>query len=131
MHFAIKYKGHFDKIPDLSWLLFGAPCKRASFSQKKVKALTTILLGYQNLIKDGYFMEDVIKAFVSKKPITSIEISNLEPKIVNQLLKDLEKFFFISRGYCDPDLWEYNFFVSRYKNLPKIISYYSKNNFDI
>lgn len=126
---AIKYKGQFDKVPDLSWVLFGTHCKRADFSQVNVRELTTILLGYQNLVEDGYFMEDVIKAFISKKPVTSIEISNLKPKIVNQLLEDLEKFFFVSRGYCDPDLWKYNFFVSRYKTLPNIISFYSKNNF--
>ena len=130
MHLAIKYKGQFDKVPDLSWVLFGTPFKRVndSSSQEKIKELKTILAGYRHLIIDGYFMRDVLKAFTSKKPVTSIEVSNLEPKVVNQLQKDLKKFFYVDQGYSNPDLLEYNFFVSRYKNLPNIISFYSKNN---
>ena len=47
MRCAVKCKGQFDKIPDLSWVLFGTPCKRAHFSQEKVNELTTILARFK------------------------------------------------------------------------------------
>jgi hypothetical protein len=113
------------------WVLFGTPCRRADISKEKEEDLATFLLDYEDLIIDGYFKEDVEKAFDSKKPVTSIEVSKVKPKIVDQLVSKLKKFFFVDCGYSDADLWEFEFFVSRYENLPRILSFYSKKNFGV
>ena len=125
---AKKYNGQFDKIPDLSWVLFHTQCKRAYCPEEKEDELKAILASYEDLIADGCFSEDVLGAFISKKPVTSILVSRVEPKIVHQLIDELQEYFFLDYGYCDVDLWKYEIFVSRYKNLPRILSIYSKNN---
>ena len=57
---------------------------------------------------------------MSKKPITSIDFTSKEPLQVRAFVEKLEKFFTISQGYRDHEI-----FVSHYKNLLDIITYYS------
>jgi hypothetical protein len=57
---AIKCKGQFEKIPDVSWILFGIPYKIENPLEEEVEELETILEEYQHLMEDGCFTEDVL-----------------------------------------------------------------------
>jgi len=131
MYYAKRYNGQFDKFPDLSYILFGTPFRKIAVrpSKKRIRELKTILSKYEDLFTDGYATEDIIKAFTSRKPVTSIELTNKEPHVVKAFIGELEEFFFVRQGYSDPDLLEYTFsgdlFVSRFKNLIDVITFYS------
>lgn len=134
MYYAKRYNGQFDKFPDLSCILFGTPFKKIIVrpSKKRIRELKTILSKYEDLFTDGYAIEHIIKAFTSKKPVTSIELTNKEPHVVKAFIGKLEQFFSIAQSYSDPDLLEYVFsgiiFVSHFKNLLDIITYYSNKH---
>jgi len=131
MYYVKRYNGQFDKFPDLSCVLFGTPFKKIAVrpSKKRIRELKTILSKYEDLFTDGYAIEHIIKAFTSKKPVTSMELTNKEPRVVKAFVGGLEQFFSISQSYSDPDLLEYVFsgivFVSHFKNLLDVITYYS------
>lgn len=133
-YYAKRYNGQFDRFPDLSCVLFGTPFKKieVSPSKKRIKELKTILSKYKDLFTDGYAIGHIIKAFTSKKPVTSIELTNKEPRVIKTFIGKLEQFFSISQSYSDPDLLEYVFsgiiFVSHFKNLLEVITYYSNKH---
>jgi len=131
MYYAKKYNGQFDRVPGLSWVLFGTPFKKVedNCSQERIKELEVILGNYQDIFDDGGTIDQVLKAFTSEKPVTSIELTGIEPNKVKNFIKELEEFFFVGQGYSEPDLIDYTFsgdiFVSRFKNLIDVITYYS------
>lgn len=131
IRYAIKYKGQFDKVPDLSYVLFGTPFKKICPSRKQVSRLKAILNGFRDVFDDGYARRDILRAFRSRKLVTSIELANIDSEVLKRFKKELDKFFFVSQGYSELDFLECAFsgdiFVSHYKNLINEITYYSKD----
>ena len=108
---------------DYKWILFNTPFKKIYPSRERVKKLEKILNYYwdhQDIFIDAYVIEDVLEAFTSKKPITSIDFTDKKPLQVKTFTEKLKKFFTISQEYYDHEI-----FVSHYKNLLDIITYYS------
>lgn len=132
---AKKYKGQFEKVPDLSWVLFGTPFKKEYPSQELIKELETVLDYYrdkQDIFIDFYSVRDILEALKSEKPVTSLELTSKKPQVVKTFIEILKEFFTVSQDCSDPELREYGFtgeiFVSHYKNLLDIIRYYSDKN---
>lgn len=133
-YYAKKYNGQFDRFSDLSRVLSGKPLKDVAkyCSQDRIKELERVLGNYLDIFDDGGTIDQVLRAFKSEKPVTSIGLVSVSPSIVKKLIEELEEFFFVGQGYSDPDLLEYAFsgdlFVSRFKNLLDILVYYSNKH---
>lgn len=126
---AKKYKGQFEKVPDLSWILFGTPFKKISPSQERIKELKTILVRYrdnQGLFTDGYAVRDILEAFKSEELVTSIQLTNKEAQVVIAFIEDLKDFFKITRSASH--LHQKIIFVSHYRNLLDTITRYSNDH---
>ena len=134
MYYARKYNGQFDRFSDLSHVLSGKPLEDIAkyCSPERIKELEKVLGNYLDIFDDGGTIDQVLRAFKSEKPVTSIELVSVNPNIVKKLIIELEEFFFVGQGYSDPDLLEYTFsgdlFVSRFKNLLDILVYYSNKH---
>ena len=130
MYNAKKYKGQFEKVPDLSWILFGTPFKKIFPSQERIKELETILnyyWDYHDIFDDGNAIRDILEAFKSEKPVTSLELTSKEPQVVKTFIDKLKEFFLVSQSHSDLGFIG-EVFVSHYKNLLDVIRF---NNYII
>lgn len=131
LYYAKRYNGQFDRFSDLSHVLSGKPLRDIAkyYSQDRIKELEKVLGNYLDIFDDGGTIDQVLRAFKSEKPVTSIGLVSVSPNVVKKLIEQLEEFFFVGQGYSDPDLLEYAFsgdlFVSRFKNLLDILVFYS------
>ncbi len=115
---AKKYRGQFEKMPDLSWILFDTPFKIIYPSQDQIKELETIVNYYwdcQDIFTDGFAVRDILEAFKSEKLITSLELTHKKPQVVKTFIESLKKFFTISQ--TSSLLYQKIIFVSHYENL--------------
>jgi len=122
---AKKYKGQFEKVTDLLWILFDTPFKKICPPQERVKELETFVdyWDYQDIFTDGFAVRDILEAFKSEKPITSLELRRKKPQAVKTFLEGLKKFFTI--GKTSSLLYQKIIFVSHCENLLHTIIYHS------
>lgn len=78
------------------------------------------------------YAKDSLQVIDVGDTVTSIELTDVEPNKVKKLIKELERFFFVAQVCSEPDLIDYtisgDIFVSRFKNLLDVITYYSNKH---
>ena len=128
---AKKYNGQFDRVPDLSRFLFGTPFKEIAVppSRKRIRGLKKVLSNYHMLSRD-FEVKEIMGAFKSKKPVTSVELYNIRASVIEKFIEELSEFFFVGQVYFDPESPRTKFsgdvFVSRSKELLDLMVYHAK-----
>lgn len=136
MYHANKHSGRLDKFTDLSHIFSGKPLKDIAkyCSPERIKELENILTSYRPDIISGYWVvEEIIRAYKSEKPVTSIELYDKKIKIISRLIEELKEFFMVGQVSFDPDPPKSTFsgdiYLSRFKNpFDVIMDYASKGN---
>lgn len=87
-----------------------------------------VLDNYRDIFSEGEIKEQIIGAFKSEKPVTSIELYDVKTNILERFIEELEEFFFVGQVYFDPESPQSMFsgvaFVSRFKDLLDVMVYY-------
>lgn len=117
---AKKSNGQFDKFADLSNVLYGKSLKTLAKSclPERSRQLEAILDNYHPEIISGYWVvEEIIEAFTSKKPVTSIDLSTgVKTNVLKKFIKEITEFFSVGL-VPEPSELKFNgeVFVSHFK----------------
>ena len=126
-----KYNGQFDRFADLSSVLSGKPLKDlAKFcAPERIKQLEVVLDNYRPEIISGYWViEEIMGAFTSNKPVTSIDLAaGVKADVVKKFIEQLSEFFSVD-FFPEPSGSKFtgDVFVSRFKNSFRVMMDYVK-----
>lgn len=126
-----KYNGQFDKFADLSDVLSGRPLKDlAKFcSPERIRQLEVVLDNYRPEIISGYWVvEEIMGAFTSNKPVTSIDLAvGVKTEVLKKFIEELSEFFSVD-SVPEPSGSKFtgDVFVSRFKNSFRVMMDYAK-----
>ena len=96
--------------------------------EERLKQLKEVLEGYSELLtKEGEIKDQMINAFIFKKPLTSIELFNEDSKVVHKFMEELESFFLVAHALYEDGLG-LEIFVSRNKDFLDTMKYHVSKN---
>ena len=136
-YYSYKWDSKLDNLKDLSQILSGGNLKSLSeyCSQTRVDALAQLIDSYSHLYSDGGTKDQILKAFIGAKPVTTIELYNQNAKIVSKLADQLNDYFLVGQVSFDPQspksIFTGEIMVSRFKNPFDIIMRYATKGFGL
>lgn len=95
------HQGHFHKLPDLARVSLGFPLRDLGTPHEQIEWLEELIDEYSYLFTDGGAKDQILDAFRCKKPVTSIELSNVSFGLVAKLSNALDDFFCVGHAYAD------------------------------
>lgn len=84
------------------------------------------------MLSRKFEVKEIMGAFKSKKPVTSIELYDIRAIMFEKFIEELKEFFFVGQVYFDPNSPRTKFsgdiFVSRSKDLLDVMAYHAKKH---
>ncbi len=136
-YYSYKWDSKLDNLADLSHVLSGRTLQDLSeyCSQERVGILEEIIDDYHHIYSDGGTKDQVVRAFIGAKPVTTIELYNQDFKIVAELSELLEDYFLVGQVSFEPkphkSLFSGEIIVSRFRNPFDIMMRYITKGFGL
>lgn len=125
------FNGRLHTFPNLSKFLYDKSFEEVAehCSKERIKKLEKVLDDYRYIFTEGENREQIIRAFKSEKPVTSIEFCDIKAQVIKRFIEELKEFFLVGQVYFDPESPRTTFsgdvYVSRFKDLLNVMMYYA------
>jgi len=136
-YYSYKWDPKLDNLADLSHVLSGKSLKELSeyCSQTRVDSLEEVIDSYHHIYDDGNAKDQIIRAFIGEKSVTTIELYNQKAKVISELSNRLEDYFLVGQVSFEPEpdqsLFSGSIVISRFKNPFDIIIRYATKGFGL